>query len=86
MNQIRTFLLIAWLMDLVGPGGFFLFVAVLFAALAAYAGWRMTRRGARAQGAGYSVISPVASTVAVSEKVVTSDALGQGQDDAGQIK
>jgi MFS family permease len=34
------------MMDTLGPGGFYLFTAVLFAALAAYAGYRATRRAA----------------------------------------
>ncbi|GIT92443.1 MFS transporter [Jannaschia pagri] len=39
-------LLTGWLMDTVGPRGFWLFVGVLMAALAGYALWRMTRRPA----------------------------------------
>ena len=33
-----------WLMGVVGPSGFFLFMALLFFALAIYAIWRMNRR------------------------------------------
>lgn len=33
-----------WLMDQVGPWGFYLFTATLFAALVIYAGWRATQR------------------------------------------
>ncbi len=38
--------LIGYAMELVGPGGFWLFLALLMASLALYALWRMTRRAA----------------------------------------
>jgi MFS family permease len=54
-----------WLMAQVGAEGFFLFLGLLFAALAAYAAWRMTRRAAAAAGGGFASIVPSASAVAV---------------------
>lgn len=36
-----------YVMEIVGPGGFYLFTGLLFAALVAYAGYRATRRDAR---------------------------------------
>lgn len=58
-------LIIGWLMGQVGPGGFFLFIAVLGAFLFAYTIWRMRRREAVAiedQGA-YTPLTPTASVV-----------------------
>ncbi|MFN0115469.1 MAG: MFS transporter [Paracoccaceae bacterium] len=56
-----------WAMAHVGPNGFFLFIAILFGLLAAYAAWRMTRR--RVLGAphpsAFAVLSPNASSLAV---------------------
>ena len=60
-------LIIGWLMQRVGPGGFFLFIGVLCLALTLYASWRMTRRDAPAladQG-GYTPLTPSASAVTV---------------------
>ncbi len=37
-------LITGWLMDQIGPGGFYLFTGILFVALVLYAGWRATRR------------------------------------------
>ena len=56
-----------WLMGLVGPGGFFLYLGVLFVAIAGYAGWRMTRREALSpeDTGAYAVISPTATAVVV---------------------
>ncbi|MFY8145182.1 MAG: MFS transporter [Rhodobacter sp.] len=54
-----------WMMAQVGPGGFFLLMALLFGALAAYAGWRMTRRVAAPAGGGFAPIVPSASAMAV---------------------
>ncbi|MFN3970571.1 MAG: MFS transporter [Gemmobacter sp.] len=54
-----------WLMETAGPGGFFLFIGVLFAALAGYAAWRMTRRMAPARSGGAVTIAPGASAIAV---------------------
>lgn len=54
-----------WLMDKIGPHGFFLFICVLFVALAAYAGWRMTRRAAPLGTGGYAPLAPTASALAV---------------------
>ncbi|SEM82307.1 Predicted arabinose efflux permease, MFS family [Gemmobacter aquatilis] len=54
-----------WLMDKIGPHGFFLFICVLFVALAAYAGWRMTQRAAPLGTGGYAPLAPTASALAV---------------------
>lgn len=54
-----------WLMETVGSGGFFLFMGLLFAALSAYAGWRMTRRAAPMETGTFAGLSPNASSLAV---------------------
>ncbi len=56
----------AWLMGAVGPGGFWLFVAVLLLAVTAYAAYRMTQRAsARVEEASaYVNIMPTSSPVA----------------------
>lgn len=57
-------LVTGWLMQQVGPGGFFLFISALFAGLTGYAVWRMTRRAAPAGTAPSAFIVPTASSVA----------------------
>ena len=54
-----------WLMGVVGAHGYFLFIGVLFALLAGYAGWRMSRRAAPADHGAYSGLTPTASSLAV---------------------
>ena len=61
-------LITGWMMGLVGPEGFFLFVAVLLLGLAAYAGFRMTQRASTFdvdEATPYSPILATASPVAV---------------------
>jgi hypothetical protein len=53
-------------MGQVGSGGFFLFIAALYAALTGYAIYRMTRRAAPAGTAPSAFIVPTASSVAAS--------------------
>ncbi|MEM6758398.1 MAG: MFS transporter [Pseudomonadota bacterium] len=50
------------LMDRLGPSGFFMFVAVLFAFLAVYAAYRMTQRPSVEDTGEYVVVSPTAIT------------------------
>lgn len=54
-----------WIMEAAGPSGFFLFIGLLFAALAAYAGWRMTRRAAPVETGAFAPLAPTASALAV---------------------
>jgi MFS family permease len=54
-----------WLMEVIGPGGFFLFMGLLFGALSAYAAWRMTRRAAPQETGNFAGLSPNASSLAV---------------------
>lgn len=57
-----------WLMEVIGPDGFWVYMAVLLALLTAYAGWRSTRRRALTpdeQGS-FAVITPNATPVAAS--------------------
>jgi len=54
-----------WMMETVGPRGFFLFIGVLFVALAGYALFRMTRRAAPAVSGAFRGVSPGASSLAV---------------------
>ena len=56
---------LGWIMQQVGAKGYFLFIGLLFAALAGYAGWRMTRRAGPANTGGYAGLTPTASSLAV---------------------
>ncbi|MEZ5779344.1 MAG: MFS transporter [Paracoccaceae bacterium] len=73
-----------WVMGQIGPGGYFLFMGLLFAALALYAAWRMTRRrvGISDQTGGYAPLSPSASTIAV--EAVIEAALDGGETEAAK--
>ncbi|GGE16745.1 Major Facilitator Superfamily protein [Gemmobacter megaterium] len=54
-----------WMMDMLGPSGFFAFIALLLGALGLYVGWRMTRRETPPGAPGYHPIAPTASAIAV---------------------
>lgn len=79
-------LIIGWLMGMVGPQGFWVYIGGLLAALAFYAGWRMTQRSTSVedQQAGYTVISPTATTLAV--EVVLDEAYEQAQEEAAEAE
>ncbi len=57
-------LVTGWIMGQIGPSGFFLFIALLYMALAGYALWRMSRRAAPAGTGHYANLVPTASPVA----------------------
>lgn len=52
-------------MHVLGSAGYFLFIGLLFAALAGYTSWRMRRRVAPVETGGYAGLAPLAQTVAV---------------------
>jgi MFS family permease len=54
-----------WMMETVGPRGFFLFIGILFIALAGYAAYRMTRRAAPQVTGAFRTVTPTASPLAV---------------------
>ncbi len=58
-------LITGWLMGVVGARGFFLFIGLLFAILAAYDAWRMMRRVRRTRTSGFAGLTPTASSLAV---------------------
>ncbi len=58
-------LLAGWLMGAIGPKGYFLIIGGFFAALAGYAGYRMTKRTAPVQTNTYAGLTPTASALAV---------------------
>ena len=60
-------ILTGWIMGVVGPSGFFLFIAILMLVISAYAAYRMTRRAAVAveDTAAYAPVLPTSSPVAV---------------------
>ncbi|MEZ5913142.1 MAG: MFS transporter [Paracoccaceae bacterium] len=64
-----------WLMTVLGPAGFFVFMALLMALMSGYAAWRMTRRAAPspADTGAYANLSPTASVVAVEAVLDRSD-------------
>lgn len=66
LGAISGPIITGWMMERVGPSGFFLFMGVLFGMLAAYAAWRMTqRRDTPEATSGFTPVSPAASVVAV---------------------
>ncbi len=76
-------LAIGWLMGLIGPAGYFLFIILLTASLSLYALWRMTRRPAPAasETGPYAPVSPVISAATV--EAVYSELAEQKSDEAG---
>lgn len=67
-------LITGWMMEMLGPGGFFLFIALLFLALGGYALWRMSQRAAPVVTGGFSGLSPAASSLAVEAVMERSQA------------
>lgn len=57
-------LITGWLMGVAGTRGFFLFMFVLYAAMAGYTLWRMSRRAAPSVTGGFRGVTPTASTLA----------------------
>lgn len=56
---------LGWIMQTAGAKGYFLFIGLLFAALAGYAAWRMTQRAGPANTSSYTGLTPTASSLAV---------------------
>ena len=54
-----------WMMETVGPRGFFLFIGILYVALTGYALYRMTRRAAPVVTGAFRGVTPTASPLAV---------------------
>ncbi|WP_028028265.1 MFS transporter [Gemmobacter nectariphilus] len=62
-----------WMMERLGPSGFFVFIAGLLGGLAVYVLWRMTRRDTPPGAPGYHPIAPTASAIAVEAVMERSD-------------
>ncbi|MTH64965.1 MFS transporter [Paracoccus shanxieyensis] len=71
-------LIVGWLMSMMGPDGFWAYLAALLLLLAAYAGWRRTRRPAPAHDQSFAIIAPSATPLAVEAALENA-----GSDDAG---
>lgn len=69
-------LVTGWLMGVVGTRGFFLFIFVLYAAMAGYTLWRMGRRAAPAHTGGFRGVAPTASTLATVAVLESAPDLG----------
>ncbi|MDT8327673.1 MAG: MFS transporter [Roseovarius sp.] len=67
LGAIAGPLMVGWMMGAMGPGGYFLYMAVLMFAMVAYAIYRMTQRAAPtvSQTESYTPVSPSASPMAV---------------------
>ncbi|MDM7931118.1 MFS transporter [Tabrizicola sp.] len=75
-------ILTGYIMAAMGPDGFFLFMAVLFAALAAYTAWRMQRRQrAPAPHASFTPMSPNLSVIAVEAALEKSEGAARRNED-----
>lgn len=74
LGAISGPLITGWMMAQIGPKGFFLFMAILFAALAGYAAWRMTQRRATPDASGsFTALSPNTSVISVEVALERAD-------------
>ena len=58
-------LITGWMMEQIGPSGFFLFIAILYVVLTGYALWRMSRRAAPSVSGTFRSVTQGASPLAV---------------------
>ena len=79
LGAITGPLITGWIMARIGPNGYFLYMGVLFLALAAYAAWRMTRRRVllAEQTASFAALSPGTSAIAVEVVIEKSSDTGR---------
>ncbi|WP_127900808.1 MFS transporter [Solirhodobacter olei] len=84
LGAITGPMITGWVMAGVGPSGFFLFMSILFVAMALYAGWRMTRRphAVVEQPGSFTPLSPAASALAVGVAVEAAQEAAEGAADA----
>ncbi len=85
LGAIAGPLMVGWMMGVMGPKGYFLYIVVLMAALVAYALYRMTQRPAPApaQTDSYTPVSPSSSPMAVEyAQEVAIEAAQEAQDAA----
>lgn len=80
LGSILGPLVTGWLMAQIGPEGFFLFLSIMFAAIAIYALWRVTRGRRRLFRRQLRTIAPGASAVAVGASLGRDSALDAGGD------
>ncbi|MFN4100861.1 MAG: MFS transporter, partial [Pararhodobacter sp.] len=74
LGAISGPIITGWMMGAIGPHGFFLFMAIIFAVLAGYAGWRMTQRRTTPESQGtYTALSPTASVITVEAAMERSE-------------
>jgi MFS family permease len=80
LGAITGPIITGWMMATIGPQGFYLFMAILFVVLAAYAGWRMTRRRVVRnpdQASSFTPLSPSAGAIAIEASMdARSDSAG----------
>ncbi|AYF00343.1 MFS transporter [Paracoccus yeei] len=65
-------LITGWLMETLGPDGFWAYIGALLLVLALYTGWRRTRRPTPAQDQSFAVIAPSATPLAVEAALETA--------------
>lgn len=65
LGAISGPLIVGWMIGAVGPGGFFVYIALLMLLMAIYAAYRMTRRAAPVQPGAYTGLVPTAGAVAL---------------------
>ncbi len=74
LGAITGPLITGWIMAQIGPDGFFLFMSVLFAALAACTAYRMTRRRRTPDAQGtFTPISPTSSVISIEAALEKSE-------------
>ncbi len=80
-------LITGWMMDVVGPSGYFIYLILLLAATGLYAGYRTTRRPAASveDTGSYTAVMPTASVVAVevAQEVAIETAMEEEEAAAG---
>ncbi len=74
LGAISGPLITGWMMGVVGPSGFFLFMALLFAALAVYALWRMSQRKRSADAtSSFTAVSPSGTAIVLEVAMIAAD-------------
>ena len=86
LGAITGPIITGYMMDTVGPGGFYLFTGVLFLALVAYAAYRSTRRKARTKEETGAYVAVAPSYTSVALEYAQEHAKDAAQDDAKGAK